>query len=77
MLQYSNTDHAEEFKVRCLVAFSESVQGVAMPFTKGTSKGKNVLSMFSKHSFNWFADKTLPIEKWPLVQAYALEDYGQ
>ncbi|RUS73004.1 hypothetical protein EGW08_019236, partial [Elysia chlorotica] len=54
-------DAAEEFKIKALISMVKDCKVLGIPFS---GKGQNV-------KFNIMA-----IEKWPIIQAYALDDFG-
>lgn len=54
-------DAAEEFKIRALIAMLRDCKALGIPFS---GKGQNA-------KFD-----SMAIEKWPIIQAYALDDFG-
>ena len=57
-------DVAEEFKIKCFVSMVSKCKHVALPYYSTQQVGK--------HEFT-----AMNIEQWPIVQAYALEEYGR
>ncbi|KAL8584009.1 hypothetical protein ACOMHN_048616 [Nucella lapillus] len=58
------TEMAEEFKIHSLIAMTRGCQRIGIPYY-------SILTNAAEHKF----DKML-VEKWPVIQAFALEDFG-
>lgn len=61
-MQYEDEEFAEEFKIRSFVNMVSDCPTVAIPYS---STVRQSIKM----------DK-MTLEKWPIVQAYALEGFG-
>lgn len=59
--QYADSDTAEDFKVTSLINMTQGCKVIGLPFSQ------------SGHSVPF--DKMI-IEKWPIIQASAVEDFG-
>ena len=64
-----NEDEKEEFKIRSFADMLDGLSDIGVPYwTKpGLFASKRSVSEFSK----------LAIEKWPVIQAYAIEGVGK
>ena len=68
---------AEDFKVQSFIAMSRNRSNVGIPFGLPGNWKFIRLCLFLSFSLTG-GEKFDPmlIEKWPLIQSYALEDYG-
>ena len=60
---YEDTEKAEEFKIQSFVVMTDTCKKVGIPYF---AKGQNTSEKF----------EVMTVEKWPIVQAYALEGFG-
>lgn len=62
-------DEREEFKIKSFVTMVEGLQNIGFPCWTSSGIGR------SKHTVREFS--LTAIEKWPIVQSYALEGVGK
>ena len=61
LFQYEDEEAAEDFKVKSFISMVQGLQCIGVPYSPTGQEGQ----------FDHMV-----VEKWPIIQAYALEDFG-
>ena len=76
--KFDDSEYAEEYKIKCFIEMMSDSSVVAMALDGASTDGKRLTSAKSFGIVSGKKNENDPyeVEKWPLIQAYALEDFG-